>query len=56
VHDPVGVQEDIYRRMEAHRTRRDLKDRQSRGEEIAEWLDAYHHVTQKKPNPTGGRE
>jgi hypothetical protein len=56
VHDPVGVQEDIYRRMEAHRTRHDLKDRQSRGEEIAEWLDAYHHVTQKKPNPTGGRE
>ncbi|MCX6025841.1 MAG: cyclic nucleotide-binding domain-containing protein [Chloroflexi bacterium] len=56
VHDPVGVQEDIYRRMEAHRARREQEDRQSRGEEIAEWLDAYHHVTQKKPNPTGGRE
>ena len=56
VHDPVGVQEDIYRRMEAHRARREQKDRQTRGEEIVEWLDAYHHVTQKKPNPPGGRE
>jgi CRP-like cAMP-binding protein len=56
VHDPVGVQEDIYRRMEAHRVRREQKERQTRGEEIAEWLDAYHHVTQKKTKSTGGRE
>ncbi len=56
VHDPVGVQEDIYRRMEVHRVLREAQDRQSRGEEIAEWLDAYHHVTQKKRDSTGGRE
>ena len=53
VHDPVGVQEDIYRRMEAHRAQRDQTDRARRSEEIAEWLEAYHHVVGSEDGDPG---
>ncbi|MGA2112301.1 MAG: cyclic nucleotide-binding domain-containing protein [Anaerolineales bacterium] len=48
VHDPVGVQEDIYRRMESQRARQLEIQRRERGEQIAEWLQAYDEVVRKR--------
>lgn len=48
VHDPVGVQEDIYRRMESQRARQLEAQRRERGEQIAEWLQAYDDVIRKR--------
>jgi len=45
VRDPVHVQEDIFRRMEARRRRREEQARRERREEIAEWIGAYHEMT-----------
>jgi hypothetical protein len=45
VRDPVHVQEDIFRRMEARRRRREEQARRERREEIAEWIGAYHTMT-----------
>lgn len=45
VQDPVGVQEDIFRRMETKRQRRAAGQRQERREEIATWIETYHHMT-----------
>jgi len=48
VHDPVGVQEDIYRRMESQRARQQEIQRRERGDQIAEWLQAYDEVVRKR--------
>lgn len=48
VHDPVGVQEDIYRRMESHRARQLETQRREHGEQIAQWLQAYDEVVRKR--------
>jgi hypothetical protein len=45
VQNPVGVQEDIFRRMEAKRQRRSGAQRQERREEIATWIETYHRMT-----------
>lgn len=51
VFDPVGVQQDVYRRLEAVQARRQQEDAQRRWEETLEWLSAYHRMSQ-----TGGSE
>jgi hypothetical protein len=48
VHDPVGVQEDIYRRMESHRAQQLETQRRETGEQIAEWLQAYDEVARRR--------
>ncbi len=51
VFDPVGVQQDIYRRIEASRARKAQAEAAKRREEIAEWLGAYHSVVNEPPPP-----
>ncbi len=45
VSDPVHVQEDIFRRMEAGKKRRRDKEHRERREEIADWITTYHDMT-----------
>jgi hypothetical protein len=52
VQNPVGVQEDIFRRMEGKRQRRSASQRQERREEIATWIETYHRMTHPKPSDT----
>jgi hypothetical protein len=55
VFDPVGVQNDIYRRMEARNARNAQAEAAKKRDEIAEWLGVYHAVvseeTQNKKPP-----
>ncbi|MBN1440763.1 MAG: cyclic nucleotide-binding domain-containing protein [Anaerolineales bacterium] len=44
VGDPVHVQEDIFRRMESKKRRMTESERRRRREEIADWIEAYHHL------------
>ncbi len=48
VFDPVGVQQDVYRRIEAHRARKAEAEAAKRREEIASWLGVYHSVVQEQ--------
>jgi CRP-like cAMP-binding protein len=45
VGDPVHVQEDIFRRMEAKKRRAADSQRRQRREEIADWIETYHDLT-----------
>jgi len=57
VYDPVGVQNDIYRRMEARNARNAQAEAAKKRDEIVDWLGVYHTVTaeetrhQNPPNP-----
>jgi len=44
VYDPVGVQNDIYRRMEARNARNAQVEAAKKRDEIADWLGVYHTV------------
>jgi CRP-like cAMP-binding protein len=52
VGDPVHVQEDIFRRMEAKKRRAADSQRRQRREEIADWIETYHDLTR----PAAGAE
>lgn len=47
VFDPVGVQNDIYRRMEAVKARKEAAEAARQREELARWMAAYHEVAQE---------
>lgn len=47
VFDPVGVQNDIYRRMEAVKARKEAADAARQREEMSRWMAAYHEVAQE---------
>lgn len=47
VFDPVGVQNDIYRRMEAVKARKEQAESARQREELARWMAAYHEVAQE---------
>jgi hypothetical protein len=55
VSDPVHVQEDIFRRMEAKRNRREEHQRTQRREEIADWIETYHHMTRESEEGEEGQ-
>ena len=48
VFDPVSVQQDVYRRIEANRARKGEAEAAKRREEIANWLGVYHSVVQEQ--------
>jgi CRP-like cAMP-binding protein len=45
VSDPIHVQEDIFRRMEAKKRLLSQSQRLRRREEIADWIETYHEIT-----------
>lgn len=47
VFDPVGVQNDIYRRMEAVKARKEASEAARQREELSRWMAAYHEVAQE---------
>lgn len=52
VYDPVGVQNDIYRRMEARNARNAQVEAAKKRDEIADWLGVYHNViSEDNQNP-----
>jgi CRP-like cAMP-binding protein len=44
VFDPVGVQNDVYRRIEAMNAKRTQTEANKRREELADWVGVYHNV------------
>ena len=50
VYDPLSVQEDIQRRIEAHRARRREMESRQRREELVDLLSAYYLETQSAQN------
>jgi hypothetical protein len=54
VSDPIHVQEDIFRRMEAKKKILAQSQRLRRRAEIADWIETYHHIT--RPEEDDGRE
>ena len=44
VFDPVGVQNDIYRRQEMQKAKKEASEANRRNEEMADWLLAYEQV------------
>ncbi|MGQ0603419.1 MAG: cyclic nucleotide-binding domain-containing protein [Anaerolineales bacterium] len=53
VYDPLSVQEDIQRRIEAFKARRNKLESRRRREELVDLLSAYYLATQELP-PRGG--
>lgn len=49
VYDPVGVQNDVYRRLEARNAARERAEAERRRGEIVEWFEAYHKVANESP-------
>ncbi len=45
VSDPIHVQEDIFRRMETKKKKAAQLQHHQRSEEIADWIETYHHLT-----------
>ncbi len=45
VSDPIHVQEDIFRRMEAKKKKVAQIQHNQRSQEIADWIETYHHLT-----------
>jgi hypothetical protein len=56
VSDPVRVQEDIFRFMEARRAKLASTARLERREEIADWIEEYHRLTRTKGKDSEGQE
>jgi alpha-beta hydrolase superfamily lysophospholipase len=48
VFDPVGVQNDIYRRIEDQKARKEAADAARRRDELAYYLGIYHEVIQEE--------
>ena len=42
--DPVGVQNDIYRRQEMQKAKKEAAETARKNEEMADWLLAYKQV------------
>jgi hypothetical protein len=54
VYDPAGVEQDIFRRIGARKQMQKEAEATREREQIADWLEAYHHQTEvlyKKENP-----
>jgi hypothetical protein len=51
VYDPKGVQNDIYRRMEAFNTRKAQAETDKRRAEISQWIGAYHTIVSEPREP-----
>lgn len=49
VYDPVGVQNDVYRRLEARNAAREKAEAERRRGEIVEWFEVYHKVANESP-------
>jgi hypothetical protein len=47
VFDPVSVQNDVYRRMEANKNKREAAEAAKRRDEIADWITQYHKVAEE---------
>ena len=45
VSDPIHVQEDIFRRMEAKKKKVAQNQHNQRSQEIADWIETYHQMT-----------
>jgi hypothetical protein len=56
VGDPVHVQEDIFRRLEAKKRRAADSRRRQRREEIADWIETYHNLTRPEAGGTDAKE
>jgi CRP-like cAMP-binding protein len=54
VSDPIHVQEDIFRRMEAKKKLLSQSQHLRRREEIADWIETYHKIT--RPEDGGDKE
>jgi hypothetical protein len=51
VYDPVGVQNDVYRRLEARNAAREKAERDRRQGEFVEWFEVYHKVANEPSAP-----
>jgi hypothetical protein len=51
VFDPPGVQNDVYRRMEALKNKNEAAAKASRQQEMADWVLAYHQVEAERRRP-----
>ncbi len=51
VYDPVSVQNDVYRRLEARHAAREKAEGERRRGEIVEWFEVYHKVANELPKP-----
>jgi hypothetical protein len=47
VFDPVSVQNDVYRRLEANQAKKAAGEAAKRRDEIADWLTQYHQVAEE---------
>ncbi len=56
VSDPIHVQEDIFRRMESKKKLLAQGQRLKRREEIADWIETYHHITRPGAGDTEEKE
>ncbi len=48
VFDPVGVQNDVYRRIEAQNSRKKATEAARQRDEMADWLTVYHQVEEER--------
>ena len=56
VFDPVGVQNDIYRRIEAQNAKKAQAESAKKRDEIADWLGVYHTVLTEMKNEDAQRQ
>jgi hypothetical protein len=61
VFDPVGVQNDVYRRIEAYNAKKASTEANKRRDELADWLMVYHKVQEElegeeRPRDDGRRK
>ena len=56
VFDPVGVQNDVYRRIEALNARKAQTESAKKRDEIADWLGVYHVVLTEIKNEEAGKK
>jgi len=52
VFDPVGVQNDVYRRIEAQNSRKKATEAARQRDEMADWLTVYHQVEEERRKGT----
>jgi len=48
VFDPVGVQNDVYRRIEAQTSKKKAAEEARQRDEMADWLTVYHQVEEER--------
>jgi CRP-like cAMP-binding protein len=56
VFDPPGVQNDVYRRIETLKAKKEEGENTRRRQELADWVLAYHQVeTESRPRPAAAK-